>query len=160
MSEAYSKNIADAVGNALNEEELNFSFDDENGVFAFNLGIEGPINNLNFFIEIGDDRFLVYAVPPIAADVNNSSVTAAIAEFICRANYGMPYGNFELNVDDGEIRYKVFVQCDDITPNKDLVIKSVYHPVLVFERYSPGITAVLFGSANPAEQIQKCEAAE
>ena len=160
MSESYSKSIANAVKDVLAAEELNFSFDEDNGLFRLNFTIDGPIHSLDFFIEIRDSNYVVYAVPPIVADAKNSSVMAAIAEFVCRANYRLVYGNFDLDFRDGEISYRVFVDCNGITPNKDMIMASVYVPTDVFERYAPGIAAVLFGSANPEEQINKCEAAK
>ena len=160
MSEGYSKSIANAVKNALAAEELNFSFDEDNGLFRFNFTIEGPIHSLDFFIDIRDSNYIVYAVPPIVADAKNSSVMAAIAEFFCRANYELAYGNFDIDFSDGEIRYRVFVDCDGITPSKDMIKSSIVVILSIFERYAPGIAAVLFSSANPEEQINKCEAAE
>ena len=160
MSESYSKSIANAVKDVLAAEELNFSFDEDNGLFGLNFTIEGPIHSLDFFIEIRDSNYVVYAVPPIVADAKNSSVMAAIAEFICRANYGLVYGNFDIDFSNGEIRYRVFVDCDGITPSKDMIKSSILVILSVFERYAPGIAAVLFGSANPEEQINKIEAAE
>ena len=160
MSESYSKSIANAVKDVLAAEEFNFSFDEDNGLFRLNFTIDGPIHSLDLFIDIRESNYTVRAVPPIVADAQNSSVMAAIAEFICRANYGLVYGNFDIDFSDGEISYRVFVDCNGITPNKDMIMASVYVPTDVFERYAPGIAAVLFGSANPEEQINKCEAAE
>ena len=160
MSESYSKSIADAVKNTLTADEWNFDFDEDNGLFRLGVKAKGPFNSLDIIISIRDTDYVTYVVPPVAADPNDSSTLAAIAEFFCRANCNISYGNFDLDFNDGEIRYRVFVDCNGIIPTDDMILASVYVPISVFERYAPGIAAVLFGSANPEEQIQKCEAAE
>ena len=50
------------------------------------------------------DAYCVYAISPVGADVSNLEERAAMAEFLCRANYGMRYGNFEMDLQDGELR--------------------------------------------------------
>jgi len=37
-----------------------------------------------------------------------------IAEFVIRANWGLPIGNFELDLSDGEIRYKVSFDAEQV----------------------------------------------
>ena len=50
-----------------------------------------------------DDSFVVYSIFPIKVPEDKRS---EIAEFITPANYGLNHGNFEMDFDDGEIRYK------------------------------------------------------
>ena len=81
----------------------------------------------------------------------------AIAEFITRANYGMWIGNFEMDYNDGEIRYKtsIDVEGDDLSPA--LMHNAVYANVSVMDRYMPGIMSVIFADAVPADAIKKIE---
>jgi hypothetical protein len=44
-----------------------------------------------------------------------------IAKFITRANYGMSLGNFELDFNDGEIRYKTSIDVTDDRLNFALI---------------------------------------
>jgi hypothetical protein len=65
-----------------------------------------------------------------------------VAEFLTRANYGLMIGNFEMDLDDGDVRYKTSVQFEstDIEPER---IRDVLLPnVVVMDRYLPGLRAV------------------
>lgn len=46
---------------------------------------------------------------------------AEIADFLCRVNYEIPYGNFEPDMTDGEVRFRCFVDCDGIIPTNAMV---------------------------------------
>jgi hypothetical protein len=83
---------------------------------------------------------------------------AAVAEFISRANYGMIIGNFELDVEDGEIRYKTSIDIEggELSPN--LIRNMVAPNVTMMDRYLPGVLAVAFGGVTPKAAIASIEA--
>jgi hypothetical protein len=112
----YSMNIANAVCDFLNEDDWHFSFDQERGIFKFGLQLKGKLKKISYIVDIKDDEYLVYAISPLGADEDDSKMMSNMAEFICRANYGLKMGNFELDFDDGEVRFKVHVLCKGITP--------------------------------------------
>ena len=157
MSKDYSREIAGAIDNFLVEDDWNFSFNEENGIFRLGVGLKGKIKNLSYIVSVGDDGYNVYATSPIGADGADSSMMAAIAEFVCRANYGLRNGNFELDFNDGEIRYKVFVNCDGIIPTKAIIEDSMHCPALMFQRYASGIIDVIFSGTSAKDAIEKCE---
>jgi hypothetical protein len=68
----------------------------------------------------------------------------------------MEIGNFELDFDSGEIRFKTSLDVtgDRITP--DLIKQLVYINVLTIDRYLPSIQAVLDG-ATPVDAIRAIE---
>lgn len=82
---------------------------------------------------------------------------AVMAEFICRANYGLKNGNFELDMRDGEIRYKSFVDCEGLTPTTEMVRNSIHCPAAMFDRYGDGIVDIIFGNSTAKEAVAKCE---
>lgn len=94
---------------------------------------------------------------PIGVDKNDLNSMTRMAEFICRANYGLKNGNFEMDFRDGELRYKVFVDCTGINPSNDIIKTSIYSPALMFERYGGGITDVIFSDISVESSINKCE---
>ena len=156
--EGYSQNIADEIRGFLLDDDWKFDFDEEKGVFRFGVKIDGKMKSANCRILIRDDSYTSYAISPINADTEDTGVMRNIAEFVCRANYGIKNGNFELDVRDGEIRYKVFVDCDGgQIPTRDIIRGSIIIPAMMFERYSPGILAVIFAGKSAAEAIEPCE---
>lgn len=155
----YSKEITTAINNFLNEDDWHFSFDEQRGSFNFGLTLKSKIKHIKYIVEVKEDEFLVYAISPIGADEDDEKMMTTMAEFVCRANYGLKNGNFELDMRDGEIRYKSFVSCEGITPTPEMIKRSIYCPTTMFEQYSNGIVDIILGNATAKAAIDKCEKA-
>ena len=153
----YSKSIADAINSFLTEDDWHFSFDDQRGLFKFGLNLKGRIKNVRYIVDVKDDEYVVYAISPIGADEDDEKKMAIMAEFICRANYGLKNGNFELDMRDGEIRYKSFVDCEGLTPTTEMVRNSIHCPAAMFDRYGDGVVDIIFGNSTAKEAVAKCE---
>jgi hypothetical protein len=78
-------------------------------------------------------------------------------EFIHRANFGLNLGNFELNVDDGEIRFKTSVRLDGESVPYKLCQHLVHHNVLVMDEYMPGIQCIVDGDFSAEAAIMIVE---
>lgn len=81
----------------------------------------------------------------------------AIAEFITRANYGLPNGNFEMDFEDGEIRFKTSMDTEDIELTDAMVRNLVYANVLAMDQYLPGIMNVIYSDMSPDAAINRIE---
>lgn len=95
-------------------------------------------------------QVIFYSFCPLQAPAERR---LAVAEFLTRANYGLIIGNFELDFSDGEIRYKTSldVEADRLTPA--LVKQLVYANMFTFDKYLPGILAVMEGVSSPEDAI-------
>lgn len=80
-----------------------------------------------------------------------------IAEVLTRANFGMAIGNFEMDLDEGEVFYKVGIDVENGQLTPALVENMVYACVFTMEKYFPAIMAVLYGDASPQDAIKKVE---
>lgn len=100
------------------------------------------------------EQFVFYSVCPI--NVPPEKMSAAV-EFITRANYGMIIGNFELDYNDGEIRYKTSIDVEGASLTHALAKQMVYANVIIMDRYLPGIMRVIYGDAKPIDEIEKIE---
>ena len=80
-----------------------------------------------------------------------------LAEFITRANYGLNLGNFDMDMDDGELGYKVSADLEGGTLSRDMVGNMVGAGVSTMDQYYPGLMAVLFSNATPEEAIIQIE---
>lgn len=83
----------------------------------------------------------------------------AMAEFLTRANYGMVIGNFELDFNDGEVRYKSSI---DVTANTEHLTETqfrnlVFTNVLMMDKYFPGLMSVMYLNRSPADLIAEIE---
>ena len=103
------------------------------------------------------EQFVFYAVAGIKAP---EQARSEIADFITRANYGLILGNFELDFNDGEIRYKTSFDAEGLDDPTALFKSSVYANVLTADRYFPGLTAVMYGGSTPAQAVELVESAD
>ncbi len=81
----------------------------------------------------------------------------AVAELITRANYGMIIGAFELDLSDGEVRFKVCVDVEHIEITHDFLRNLSYTAVVNMDRYNPGICRVVETDTPPAVAIAEIE---
>ena len=82
---------------------------------------------------------------------------AEAAEFLTRANHRMRIGNFEMDFDDGEVRFKSQAIGDGagLTPERVQVV--VHSGLAAMDRYYPGLLETVTGAANAAQAIKRIE---
>lgn len=145
--------IYQAMLNFFSEEDWEFT--KLQGKLILRLAFMGKNGQWNCFALANEtqQRFLFYSIGPLDIPSLNRS---AIAEFLTRANYGMEIGNFELDIDSGEIRCKTSLDVtgDRITPA--LIKQLVYTNVLTLDQYLPGIQAIIDGT-KPVDAIRAIE---
>ena len=141
---SYSSSVAKSIKSFLEGDDWHFSFDEEKGTFSFTLSMKNQMKKINYIISVQDSFYTVYAIAPIGADSADSEGMLKMAEFICRANYGLRRGNFELDMRDATLSQKA-------------IKNSIYTPASMFIRYAPGIMSVIFGGAEAKDAVEKCE---
>lgn len=100
------------------------------------------------------EQILFYSVLPLNVPADKLS---AIAEFITRANYGMALGNFELDFNDGEVRYKTSLDVTAAEITGNLLRPLIYTNVLMMDKYMAGLMAVVYADMSPAEAVRNIE---
>ncbi len=138
------------VTNFFEQEDWSFTKIPEQT--AIRLIFTGKNGQWNCYAKVNEDQkiFIFYSVCPIAAPEFKRT---AIAEFIARANYGMIIGNFELDYDDGDIRYKTSIDVEGDSITSPLIKQLVYTNVLTMDQYLPGIIAVVENDMSPVDAI-------
>jgi hypothetical protein len=102
-------------------------------------------------------QIVVYSISPLRVP---PPLRATMAEFITRANYGLVVGNFEMDYEDGEVRYKTSLDVEDCEVTTELMRHIVYANVTSMDRYLPGIVAVLAGGTSPADAVNAIDEAK
>ncbi len=121
--------------------------------FAF----EGDNERWRCFVEAreAERHLLVYSVSPFNIPVERR---VAAAELVARANYGLVVGSFDLDLDDGEVRMRTFLDLDGAPADPGLVQQLITNNLRTMNRYSAAIAAVVTGEATPMELAAKAEA--
>ena len=82
---------------------------------------------------------------------------AKMAEFLTRVNYGIRIGNFEMDYENGEVRFRTSLDFEDQVLNYALISNHVYPNVWMMDRYLPGLFAVVDSEKDPEEIIKTIE---
>lgn len=81
-----------------------------------------------------------------------------MAEYICRVNYGLENGNFELNFDKGNIRYKSYIFIAEGQISDADLYNAVSVSLSMWKRYGNGIVEVLGNEQSiPKDIVERVE---
>jgi hypothetical protein len=105
-------------------------------------------------IKLETDHLIVYALAPIKVP---EETRHAVAEFITRANYGLYIGNFEMDFEDGEVRFKSSLDFEGEALSALYIRNTIYPAVHLMNRYLPGLLKVVYGGKEPLEAIREVE---
>jgi hypothetical protein len=93
------------------------------------------------------DQAAVYSVLPERVPEERR---AAVTELVSRINYGLILGNFEIDLSDGEVRFKVSADFGGAEPGEAQLKPLVATSLAQFDRWLPSLRDVI-GGADPAE---------
>jgi hypothetical protein len=102
-----------------------------------------------------EERLCIYSVLPISVPLE---LVPEAAEFLTRANFGLLVGSFEMDWDDGEVRFKTGFDVEGTELTPQLIRPCVYTNVLTTDRYLPGLLQLVVGTASPAQAVAAVEA--
>lgn len=137
-------------------EEDDWRFDQMHDMPAVHTVFTGDNSKWDCYAHAREDtsQCVFYSVLPVTVPPNKR---AAAAEFITRANYGMMIGNFEMNYDDGEVRYKTSIDVTGDQINFALIKQLVYANCATMDQYLPGLMSVIYTDTPPAQAVAKIE---
>jgi len=146
----------DGEGNALLERlkqvfaENRWPFSEVQGAQVLLGELSGPLGRWKFYAQVVEEHelILLYSICPLRAPEDRRD---EVSQFLTRANYGLAAGNFELDFEDGEIRYKTVLQLQGDELDGITLKRLVRANGVAMETYLPGIGAVIAGTpALPA----------
>lgn len=93
-------------------------------------------------LEYDLSMLIFYFIPPITVATKKEALLP-VAEYLTRANYGMIFGNFELDFNDGEVRYKKIIDWSKTTLEMDEIINTIKSGISVWGIYFPPLLSIL-----------------
>lgn len=120
------------------------------------IDINGPTANWVVLVKCLEEyqQLLVYSVCGNKPTVEKFGV---MQEFLTRANFGLKLGNFEFDLQDGEIRFKTGIQFAGGVSPEATIEQYLLINIMTMERYLPGILKVIFTDVSPVEAIASIE---
>lgn len=132
-----------------------FSFHE--GVFEFSLKIKSKIQRISCRVEVHEKEIIVYGACPVEVDCRDSDMMAQMAEFLCRTNYRIKNGCFEFNFQDGRIRFRSNIYCENSLASIETINHSFYCMKEMYKDFSSGILDIIFAGYRAKEAFAKCE---
>jgi len=146
----------DAVTRFLSSIDFKYQVNAEKGLV--HMGFSGDSGSWTAVADVKEDRGILvfYSIGSIKVP---EPARVAAAEYLTRANYNLILGNFELDMSDGEVRYKTSLSVGE----KGVLTDDLIRPVVLtnfgtMDKYMPGLLAVAMGGKNPAEAVREAEA--
>ncbi len=124
--------------------------------YIYRMGFSGEHGQMACFaqIRLELEQLLFYVLAPVKAPEDRLD---EVAEFLTRANYGLRIGNFEMDYNDGEVRYKSSLDFEGEPLSPRLIRNAIYPAVQTLDRYLPGLMQVIYGNRSAQEAIEEIE---
>ena len=146
--------VASAVQAYLKSQDWRFSFDEDRNVFDFKMAAKN-CDSIRVLIIAKETSICTYAILPIKVPEEQR---VAAAEFEARANFGLNIGNMELDMTDGEVRYKSSLCCsEDSIPSMRVIERSVDLAFMMLDRYAKGLLRLVYGGMSTEEAVELAE---
>ena len=154
---SYSAQAVERVKEFLDKREWRYEWLEERGFFKFTMGIQSKMKQVAMTVHVNKNAIAAFGHSPLNVD---DKKLGRVGEYITRANYGLLLGNFEMDLRDGEVRFRSSIHFHEDAPPVDVVGATITLPLHMWGRYGDGFVAVLMTDFSPAEAIQKAEAGE
>ncbi len=144
----------DALTNFFNRRNWMIKVDyDDPGVHTTYAGNNGQFNCFAK-LRLEQSQLVFYSIFPIRTPKDKRML---MAELITRANFGMVIGNFELDFNDGEVRYKSSLDFEGVGLLDKMLENLIHANILTMDRYLSGLYALIYSDRTPLEIIEDIE---
>ena len=150
--------MRNTVENALQSNDIKYQVHHESTkqkVFKLGIGLKNGRCDCIIDVRNEPNQVLIFTISPTLVPENRR---LRIAEFTSRANYGLVIGNFEMDFEDGELRYKTSYFYDDTFPSsKEVFLGNLYTTFHMMDRYLAGIMSVIYANVSSQSAINQIE---
>lgn len=148
------RGLIEIIEDALKSEDLRFQQEPEKPVIR--IGAKGKNADFSGLFIVSEEVQIIMFFVNVMPKIPEGRLIEA-TEFLNRANYGLRIGNFEMDMADGEVRYRVGIDIEDGRLSKAMVINMLKAAFSTADRYYPALMSVCFGNTIPVEAIQHAE---
>ncbi len=148
------QNLSDVVQSFLEDDDWKYEKRSDRDIFLAGISAKHSSYQLVFDVKEDSSQLIIYTIVPQHVP---EAYRCEISEFLTRANYGIIIGNFELDFDDGEVRYKTSIDVEggELTPA--MVHQMTLYGISTTDRYFPGIMAVCYGGKSAQAAVLDIE---
>ncbi len=138
----------------LDEREVGYATGDDEVVRT---DLRGEVASYRIVarVEVEADLFQVFGYSPLRVP---EGCRPAIAEAVARANYGLRLGKFELDLDDGEMRFQVAQVLTGDSVGEEVIDRMISTSINMLDMYLPAFLSVIYANELPQDAILRVEA--
>lgn len=126
------------ISNETNQTILQLNFQGQQGLL-----------DCYIYVQNRQQQVIVYSILPIKT---SQEARHRVAEFLMRLNYGLAIGNFEIDFEDGEIRYRTSANLSTVDYSIETIQQLIYNNLGMADQYQDKIQQVIDG-LDPKQAI-------
>lgn len=123
---------------------------------ALEMGVAGEAASYRLVVVVDGERNVTRFLTFLEGKVPETR-RREVMEYLTRANYGLLLGNFELDLGDGEVRFKCAADTEHTGMSYEQYQSMLYVSVAMMDRYFPGLQKVVQGTSDAAAAIVEAE---
>jgi hypothetical protein len=139
----------------LDDREVHYLANGENRSICADF--RGEVGTYRIIAAVDADAglFQVFGCPPLRVP---EGARPSVAETIIRANYRLNVGKFEMDFDEGELRFHVSQILTDDSLEDSVIDRLMGTTMSLLDVYLPAILSVIYGNELPKDAIRCAEA--
>jgi hypothetical protein len=149
----HSDGIIGVIKQYCDEDGIKYRQVDERTIHA---GFQG--RNFNYQLlaraQDGHQQAMFYSMVPVRIQPEHRP---AVADFLCRTNFGLILGNFEMDYETGELRYKTSVDVEGGELTSSMVKTLMHVNLSTADKYAKGLIGILYRGLTPVQAIAEIE---
>ena len=128
-------------------ENNGWAYEQEDDMFYTQLDMQN-LTNVYYMVLVRDTEYLVYAQLPHKIP---EAALPRMAEYLHRANFLMPFCNFELDYYEKEVRVKSYVDFELCKLSYGVVDNSMTYPIGMLQTHADSLMRVMYSNDNVEE---------
>lgn len=145
--------LFDVLCTTLTKDGWEFTYDEKNEIVR--LDIRGVNSDFYSFLIVDEEQESLLCNTHINQKIPFAK-RIAVCEFMNRINYELASGNFEMDMDDGEIRYRTYLDLAGSEASKEQILNLIWNGAQSFDSYYPGFIQLIHGEYTPEEAAAFC----
>jgi len=132
-------------------EELNwdYSFQEENGsIIVTDVMANNRLNKFNIFVKCRESDCIVTGVIEQETPEHRRD---SMAELICRINYGLIFGSFQIDYSDGQVVFSYPIDVEDGILSGKMITNALVIVCGGMRRFGDAVLDVMEGKKHPAD---------
>lgn len=143
--------------NTLKQDGWEFTYNDKNELFS--MEIRGINSEFVCFIIVDEEQESLLCNTHIKQKIPFTK-RLEVCNFMNRVNYELAIGNFEMDMDDGEIRFRTYLDLSNSEPSREQLLNLIWNGAQTFDTYYPGFIKILLEDYLAEEAVAICSQEE